>query len=841
VTRNWLSSGRGGFKQPLLWLCLLSLCSQQVGWLLPNSASQAMASTPIASTPHGQATLETLQFVGHRLHLLGKGLSLRPQWHQTAINSMAEEANELDDRDQSDQANRANQADRQRLTLDLPGVAMSAILPTDAQLTQQLRQQWPGFYSLQVVALANGVDQGLRLIIDVANTSAVPQVIVCGGNTSVIATHRPQPQHAILATKPMPPVLPLLADTGAVTLLAIQSLPVLDLMPLRLTKHVLSKPTSPQPALAKGSAHHQTTVSRKAPSQRPKALAKAHNTVLPVLALKAGKPKKMAQQAVAIDQTAFLKAQHTIAQQQHRLSQLAHTISLLNQQLQQAKAWSQQASSTIGLRVTPVKVVTKVVDNPQLVSTVTRQTNTITALGKQLTATSQQLAVAKKALAQQAIASVSPVGSKPLPSPTTANATSLNATKQQLQQAMGVITQQRAQLTAVKQQIKLVLDEVNTTHREQMTHLVDKLEVAEATLKTYRSAQNQLNPPAIATALVTERDELKAQLAQSTLDNQHVNQQWATLKQQYDQLQSQLIALKQQPVQQATISPAPQSNPLPAPVPEATALRSRLVAIETSHAKLEQALGQAQQVTASLQAQLSPLQAQNKALLSDNLGLHNALNQAKAMTTSLNAVAVATPAIDKLTPEIPQVNTLLSQANTLTQRHEMAKAITLLQQGLNDHPKDRQLQAALGKLYLQQGQLTQADQLLTQSLDPEGLSNYAITLKKLGQLDKAETLLKLALTLTPADATLHYNLGNVYLAQQQLPNAQSQLEQALVLQPAFAEACYQLGLVLAKQNKPQQASEQWQRFIQLAPKSPKVAMIRPILKQFASMQPLAKP
>jgi tetratricopeptide (TPR) repeat protein len=852
--KNWTARCGGRQRRLLLWLCLLSLCFQLTGGLAPNGLPQAIALVP-NSKLQGSFRLINLQFTQHHLHLLGNGLSSQPKWQSIDVGTLEGDPdnNQATGLDLIEHTV-VDRVGYKRFSVDLPKATLSSNLPTDAQLTEQLRQQWHGFYSIQVVSTTNGLEQGLRLIIDVSGDDALPRAIVCGRQTVRIANSVPQDlkKTVMTATQPKvtqltfsnasPKIQPspstiennsdkLTPDISALTLLAIQSLPVMELMPLRLTKHV-----------AFTNATHSTVV--KAKSTYIIKTQKPHPKAIVTTLQKPFKVTTKVHNSPSLSVTTIdLTAQRTISQQQHHLNQLTRTVTLLNQQLQHAKVLSQQTSVGMGLKLTPIKSTTIMVNNPSLLAQVARQANSIKLLTQQLRATNKQLSLTKTALSQT-ISHKTVVPIKPLANDTTLGLiTSLNTTKQQLSQAMAVITKQRQQLDQVKLQIKLVLEEVNTTHREQMTHLLQKLEVAEADLKSMRASQSQLSEnPASPTELLTERDNLKIQLAQSNQANQQLNQQWDSLKQQYSILQDKLNSLKQPIQQQAITTPSSQPSVTPpVPSPEAMALKAHIIALDSVKTELEQSLKQAQQVAASLQVQLAPLKAQNQSLLSQNLNLHNALNHQKEIA-SVNAMALVTPPAPNpvVTTPVTSVITLLEQANVLEQRQQVPQAISLLRQGLNTYPKDRQLQATLGKLYLKQGELAQADAVLTQSLDPEGISNYAITLKKLGQLDKAETLLKLTLTLVPTDPTVHYNLGNIYLAKQQLLEAQEQLQQAINLKPDFAEAYYQLGLVFAKQNNAQQASMQWKRFIQLAPNNPKVVIIRPILKQLESPLKMSK-
>ncbi len=70
-----------------------------------------------------------------------------------------------------------------------------------------------------------------------------------------------------------------------------------------------------------------------------------------------------------------------------------------------------------------------------------------------------------------------------------------------------------------------------------------------------------------------------------------------------------------------------------------------------------------------------------------------------------------------------------------------------------------------------------------------------------GQHDKAADLISRALRIKPDDPAYHYNLGNVFRAQERADDAVAEYRRALVLRPDYAEARYNLGGLLRAQGE----------------------------------------
>ncbi len=102
----------------------------------------------------------------------------------------------------------------------------------------------------------------------------------------------------------------------------------------------------------------------------------------------------------------------------------------------------------------------------------------------------------------------------------------------------------------------------------------------------------------------------------------------------------------------------------------------------------------------------------------------------------------------------------------------------------------------------------------------ERLNDQAVDAIDAGELDRAEQLLKDALTADVTFGPAHNNLGSVYLEQQRYYLAAWEFEYAIRLMPASPEPKNNLGLVFEAVGKTDAAIEQFNAAAQLAPDDP---------------------
>jgi tetratricopeptide (TPR) repeat protein len=148
------------------------------------------------------------------------------------------------------------------------------------------------------------------------------------------------------------------------------------------------------------------------------------------------------------------------------------------------------------------------------------------------------------------------------------------------------------------------------------------------------------------------------------------------------------------------------------------------------------------------------------------------------------------------------------------QMGEIASGLALLQRGLQSLQSNREQNPAmlyemhyhLGSVYAEQQKRYLAEQhyqaAIRQAILPTlklgALNNLGSLLKEKGQLTAAQNLYQQALTIDPNFAIAHYNLGLTLKAMGQLGAAIQHYQQAIGLQPDYADAYQNLGVALLK-------------------------------------------
>ena len=99
------------------------------------------------------------------------------------------------------------------------------------------------------------------------------------------------------------------------------------------------------------------------------------------------------------------------------------------------------------------------------------------------------------------------------------------------------------------------------------------------------------------------------------------------------------------------------------------------------------------------------------------------------------------------------------------------------------------------------------------------LTREAESYHKARQNDKAVEIYQKAIAGSPADASLHNNLGSVYADMGKIPEAQQEFEKSAQLDPASASRAYfNLGVVMYNKGKMDEASAALKKSLELDPK-----------------------
>lgn len=169
------------------------------------------------------------------------------------------------------------------------------------------------------------------------------------------------------------------------------------------------------------------------------------------------------------------------------------------------------------------------------------------------------------------------------------------------------------------------------------------------------------------------------------------------------------------------------------------------------------------------------------------------------------------------------------QPSAIAQRHKYDRARTLMERHLANHGDDAYLCNKLGALYLSQGEVAKARELLLQGLQSVG-SEPALLYELHYHLGDAYSQLQVF-----AEAEAHYKIalaqpiapplklaalnswGNLLMAQGDAPQAALLYENMVATAPDFAVGHYNLGMALKAVGKLAAAIDHYQQAIQLNP------------------------
>jgi arylsulfatase A-like enzyme/Tfp pilus assembly protein PilF len=151
-----------------------------------------------------------------------------------------------------------------------------------------------------------------------------------------------------------------------------------------------------------------------------------------------------------------------------------------------------------------------------------------------------------------------------------------------------------------------------------------------------------------------------------------------------------------------------------------------------------------------------------------------------------------------------------------------ARAIEVLQQGLEEGVRDSELLAKLG-LYLQEsGRVTEAisrleEALVLDPLDVDAYNYLGMAFVRNGDFEQAEWTFAKALELDPSAAMVYHNRGTLHLSRKAHEKAIADFERALAYDPELAGAENGLGVVYASSGRADAAIEHWKRAVELNP------------------------
>ena len=164
---------------------------------------------------------------------------------------------------------------------------------------------------------------------------------------------------------------------------------------------------------------------------------------------------------------------------------------------------------------------------------------------------------------------------------------------------------------------------------------------------------------------------------------------------------------------------------------------------------------------------------------------------------------------------VEQGRFLASEAQQLAEFRQFNQALALAQLASQLAPKDGQVMALLGGLYLQNGETDRAITLLEQAKtlvpgDARVLFSLGSAYFQKGDYRQASRYLEQGLKLEPNNPNAHFDLGNSYFRLERYDQAIASYNASITLQPDFWPALNNIGLVLYEQGKATAALEKWQ-------------------------------
>ena len=115
----------------------------------------------------------------------------------------------------------------------------------------------------------------------------------------------------------------------------------------------------------------------------------------------------------------------------------------------------------------------------------------------------------------------------------------------------------------------------------------------------------------------------------------------------------------------------------------------------------------------------------------------------------------------------------------------------------------------------------------------QNLLQHASDLRKQGQWREAESQLWQVLKQYPEEASVYYNLGNVYAGENNLLKAKVAYQQAIEKQSDFAQAYYNLGVICHRLKETESAKQHLTHYLEMVPDSPH----REAIEQLLSIKP----
>jgi Flp pilus assembly protein TadD len=178
----------------------------------------------------------------------------------------------------------------------------------------------------------------------------------------------------------------------------------------------------------------------------------------------------------------------------------------------------------------------------------------------------------------------------------------------------------------------------------------------------------------------------------------------------------------------------------------------------------------------------------------------------------------------------------INYARALRALTRYSQAVAVMQSAAVKTPKDLEVLAAYGKALADNGQLTQAADVLSRSYTPESpnwssMSVQGAVADQLGDHAQAQQFYREALKIAPNEPYILSNLGLSYALNKQLPLAEETLRDAAAKPTADRRVRDNLALVLALEGKFGEAQKVSERDMPPAAAAANVAAVRQLIAQ----------
>jgi Tfp pilus assembly protein PilF len=181
----------------------------------------------------------------------------------------------------------------------------------------------------------------------------------------------------------------------------------------------------------------------------------------------------------------------------------------------------------------------------------------------------------------------------------------------------------------------------------------------------------------------------------------------------------------------------------------------------------------------------------------------------------------------------------LAQANFAEGKNQ--EAIQNLKKSLQLNPKDADVHAYLGVVYLLLSDFQQAEKEMEEALKlnpylTDARNSLGAVQMKTGRPEEARATFEEALKdkTYPSPEKILYNLGTIHLEAKRYPEALDAFRRAVASNANYAKGYYGLGLVYAETGKAEDARASFRKAIALEPKSPEADRAREYLAQKAA-------